>query len=206
MKKLLNFDFYNYISTKIVYYFEKTITFDKLEREKLFLGVFTLVNNIIKTLFICCVSLILGCLKETIFMILILFSLRLTACGLHAKSNLSCTLISLTTYCGSSLLSSNVPIDKSIAFIICIFLTILLYKYSPADTANRPILYSTTRKKLKLQTLFTSIILLIINIIFQNTKLINLTMFAMLAQVISILPITYKLLKRSYNNYETYEN
>ena len=31
MKKLLNFDFYNYISTKIVYYFEKTITFDKLE-------------------------------------------------------------------------------------------------------------------------------------------------------------------------------
>lgn len=206
MKELIKVDIYEYISNKIVFFFESTMKFDVLEREKLFLGVFTLVTNILKTLFICLVALILGCLNEIIFMILIIFFLRLTACGLHARSNLMCTLVSLTTYCGSSFLSINWPINKSLAFIICCLLIVLLYIYSPADTENRPILEATKRKKLKIQTLITSIVFLAINLILQNIVLINLTMFAMLAQVISILPITYKTLKRGYNNYERYEN
>lgn len=208
MEELINkkFDIYDFMTNRIIHSFEKSLKFDELEREKLYLGILALLNNTIKTLFICSASLFLGCLKETLFMILILFSLRITAAGLHAKNNFMCTFTSLLAYICCSSLSIHLPINKETSFIICIVLTILLYKYSPADTANKPILGLETRKKLKNQTLITAIIFLILNLIFLNTTLINSTMYAMLCQVISILPVTYKLLKRSYNNYERYEN
>lgn len=206
MRKFLNinFDIYDLITNKIISYFEKTLDFDEVEKEKLYLGIISILINVVKTSFICLIALFIGYLKETLFMIFLLFCLRSTAAGLHAKSNIMCTIISLLSYIGGSYLSINFPINTH-AFIICILLTVLLYKYSPADTSNRPILGSDLRKKLKIQSLFTAIILLIFNLLILNTKILNLTMYAMLCQVISISPLTYKLLKRSYNNYEKFE-
>ena len=207
MKELFNikFDIYDFITNKIIFYLEKNLEFDDIEKEKLYLGIISILINVIKTSLICLIALITGCLKETLFMILVFFCLRVTAAGLHAKSNFDCTIISLIAYIGGSNLAIYMPINRG-GIIICILLTIALYKYSPADTSNKPIIGKEVRKKLKLKTLKTAIIFLTLNLITLNIKLVNLTMYAMLFQVISILPITYKLLKRSYNNYERYEN
>lgn len=207
MKQIININLnlYNYLANKIIIFFEKKLELTCFEKEKLYFGILTLIINIVKTSLILCISFILGSLKEVTIIMLIFFILRLTAAGLHAKSSLVCTLTTLFVYVGGAYLSVNLPVNSIITFIICIILALLLYKYSPADTENRPLLDKKIRKKLKIKTLITSLLLLIINFIFWNNKLLNLTMLAMLFQTISILPLTYKLLKRSYNNYEKYE-
>ena len=81
----------------------------------------------------------------------------------------------------------------------------MLVKYSPADTENRPILGKENRERLKKETLIICICFLSFNLLLKSIKVINLTMYVMIFQTISILPYTYKLLKRGYKNYERYE-
>lgn len=205
MKGLLKIDIYDFLTMKIIEKLERHLDFTDIERDKLYYGVITLLINIIKSTFIFCIALFLGMIKEVLIIAVIIASLRLTSSGLHAKSNLMCTVITLVAYIGSSILSRNLSINYQIAFIICIVLTFILFRYSPADTENRPILGKEQRRKLKIQTLIIALIILIINFIVSNNLILNLTMYAMIVQTIAILPITYKILKRSCNNYEKYE-
>lgn len=205
MKQILNFNLYEFLTEKIINGFEKHMDLTQVEKDKLYYGVMSVLINIIKTTMILLIAIYLGIFKEILIMTVIVAMIRLTSAGLHAKNNLMCTLTTLITYVGGTFLSVNYSIEFNIAFIICIGLTVLLFIYSPADTENRPIIGKEKRKKLKVQTLVIAIIILAVNLFILNTTIINLTMFAMLFQTISILPCTYKLLKRSWANYEKYE-
>ena len=205
MKQILNFNLYEFLTEKIINRFEKHMDLTQVERDKLYYGVISVLMNIIKGIIILSIAIYFGIFKEILIMTVIVAMIRLTSAGLHAKSNLMCTLTTLITYIGGTLLSIHYPVEFNIAFMICIGLTILVFIYSPADTENRPIIGKEKRKKLKFQTLVMAIIILAVSLLILNTTIINLTMFAMLFQTISILPCTYKILKRSWANYEKYE-
>jgi accessory gene regulator B len=83
-------------------------------------------------------------------------------------------------------------------------MAIFFYKYAPADTEKHPLLNAKLRKKLKLKTIFILLILLIIGLITNSFYFRNLIILATLSQLILILPLTYKLLNRRYNNYANY--
>lgn len=202
---IIKLDIYEIITQMVIKYFEKTIKFDELEREKLYLGILSVVTNFIKILIICLISLAMDLLEETLIIMIIFGSLRLTAAGLHAKSSLTCTITSILAFIGGAYMSKQLVINTTDFIITAGIIVILLYKYSPADTENRPILDKKRRKVLKNQTLVTSLLYLSSGLIINDSILMNLTIYAMMFEMISILPITYKLLKRSYKNYERYE-
>lgn len=199
------FDLYDYLTQKVVNYFKKYMTFEELEEEKLYLGVLNVIVNFIKTSIILILAACFSIVKEVLLMILVFALLRLYAAGLHAKKSISCTLTALIAFVGGAYLTLNFPINFRGAFLICVILSLLILKYAPADTENRPIIGPQHRKKLKRNAFIIAVVILVINLILKNVTFINLTMLAMLYQVISILPITYKILKRSYRNYEEYE-
>lgn len=198
-------DIYDYLTNKIISKLEPTLSLGELDKQKLYLGIITLLINIIKVILVCSIAITIGLLKEVVVMMVIFCSLRLTSAGLHAKSSMICTITSLIFYLGGAYLSNNFTIPFNTSFIVCIIFTTLLVKYSPADTENRPILGKENRKRLKKETLIICICFLGFNLLLKSIKVINLTMYVMIFQTISILPYTYKLLKMGYKNYERYE-
>ncbi|MCB2362301.1 accessory gene regulator B family protein [Clostridium estertheticum] len=156
-------------------------------------------------LIIAIIAFFIGMIKEVLILFVMFGALRLTAAGIHLKSDLGCTVVSLIAFIGGAYITVKYPLSISLTCIISIICTVLLYKYSPADTENRPILKKEHRKKLKIKATVTALVFISINLLLLNKVLFNLTMFALLLQSLSISPWTYKLLKSSYNNYEKYE-
>lgn len=176
MKQLLNakFDLYEFLTIKIMKMFERHLEFTDIEKDKVYYGVMSLLINIIKTTFIFLVAILLGVIKEILVMTILVGMLRLTAAGLHAKSNFMCTLTTLASYIGGAFLSLFFPVKFEIAFIVSVGLTFIICRYAPADTENRPIVGKEKRRKLKIQTLITAVSYLIINLLVRNIVFMNL--------------------------------
>ena len=70
MKELLNikFDIYDYIANKIIFYFEKNLEFDDIEKEKLYLGIISILINVIKTSLICLIG-----IQSSVYLLLLFF-------------------------------------------------------------------------------------------------------------------------------------
>lgn len=176
-----------------------------LELEKMKLGIQVLLINISKFFIIMILAVMLNLVKETLFMILVFGCIRKHAFGLHAKSSIMCTLICILMFNFGAYLSHYLIFNNYIVFMIFTIINILLYRYAPADTASHPLLGYKLRTKLKKEALLTGIVLMIIALIIPINIVKTLITLSGSFAVIMILPITYKILKRSYDNYEQYE-
>lgn len=182
----------------------------KLNKEGLALtkmkfGMEVLLINLSKALVLFLVGAQLNLLKETIFMTLIFGSVRKSAFGLHAKSSIVCTIVTLLMFVGGSYIGHYLNLNNyEIALIFTLF-NILLYKYAPADTEKHPLISEKLRKKLRKETVSTGILLMIITVIIPSQLIKSLIVLSVGFEVINILPITYKIFNRRYRNYEQYE-
>lgn len=202
MKINFKFDIYEYITIKIMSFFNNKLDLNKSSLEKLSLGALVILINIFKIALVLIVSLPLGILKETIVLVLLFGILRFFSLGIHAKSSIGCTIMTLFIYIFSSYFSHNYPLSISIAILLSLISLIIIFIYSPADTYNRPLTDSKKRKKLKIQSLILSILYLLLSIIVNNITFYNLIMYCLLFQSISVHPITYKIFKQPYSNYK----
>ena len=82
---------------------------------------------------------------------------------------------------------------------------VALYLYAPADTKAKPLVGINLRKKLKKKAVICGVTLMIIALIVPDNSLKLLLALGSMSQCVAILPITYKILKRSERNYEKYE-
>lgn len=182
----------------------------KLNKEGLALtkmkfGMEVLLINLSKALVLFLVGAQLNLLKETIFMTLVFGSVRKSAFGLHAKSSIVCTIVTLLMFVGGSYIGHYLNLNNyEIALIFTLF-NILLYKYAPADTEKHPLISEKLRKKLRKETVSTGILLMIITVIIPSQLIKSLIVLSVGFEVINILPITYKIFNRRYRNYEQYE-
>lgn len=176
-----------------------------LELEKLRLGCEILLINVSKFLIIITIATIFNLLKETLLMILIFGILRKRTFGLHAKSSVMCTIVCILMFNFGAYFCQYLKFNNYIVFIIFLVINILLYKYAPADTECHPLLGYKLRTKLKREALLISIVLMLLALIIPNDTVKTVITLAESFAVIIILPITYKILKRRYRNYEKYE-
>lgn len=207
MKKVLEekFDIYDILCSKIVNFFISNLKLSNDDIELIHLGIHVLLLNLFKFIILSVLAICLGLFKEVLLFIFIFALLRVNAAGVHLKSNIGCTLAILFIFVGSAYVSNVYPISFNYVFVASIFISILLTIYAPADTEKRPILDSNKRKELKIRSGFICILLLIINLIVHKDIIMNITMFALLIQMVSVNPITYKLMREEYNNYKKYE-
>lgn len=176
-----------------------------LELMKMKLGLEIFLINITKFTVVLVTAAAVNLFKETLFMILIFGSMRRSAFGLHAKNSIICTIITLTMFVLGAFVSNYIILNNYIIFVILFILNILLYRYAPADTENHPIIGEKLRRKLKKEAILTATALMLIALIVPSQIIKIMITLGVSFEVISILPITYKILNRRYKNYEKFE-
>ena len=173
--------------------------------DKIKYGLEGLYLTITKLIFIIIVSIILGIWKETLLLILIFNGIRLTAFGVHAKRSIDCLISSTLFFILFPILCIKLTIPLIVKIILFIPLTVLIGIFAHADTEKRPLINKKKRKIYKMLSIMISIIYMTIAIVIKDNTLSNCFIFAIVIQIIIMLPITYKIFGVSYNNYKTYE-
>ncbi len=162
--------------------------------------------TITKLIIIFIVSIVLGIFNEVLCLIVTFNIIRLFSFGVHAKKSSHCMISSLIFFITFPLICKYVTISKELKEILAIPLVILIGIYSPADTEKRPLKDKKKRIIYKILSIIIASIFMILSIKIQNNTLSNNFMFAVIIQIIIILPITYKIFGVSYKNYKKYEN
>lgn len=173
--------------------------------DKIKYGLEGLYLTITKLIFIIIISIILGIWKETLLLIIIFNGIRLTAFGVHAKRSIDCLISSTLFFILFPIICIKLTIPLIVKIILFIPLTVLIGIFAPADTEKRPLINKKKRKIYKMLSIMISIIYMTIAIVIKDNTLSNCFIFAIVIQIIIMLPITYKLFGVSYNNYKTYE-
>lgn len=173
--------------------------------DKIKYGLEGLYLTITKLIFIIIVSIILGIWKETLLLIIIFNGIRLTAFGVHAKRSIDCLISSTLFFILFPIICIKLTIPLIVKIILFIPLTVLIGIFAPADTEKRPLINKKKRKIYKMLSIMISIIYMTIAIVIKDNTLSNCFIFAIVIQIIIMLPITYKIFGVSYNNYKTYE-
>ncbi len=173
--------------------------------ERMRYGLEGLYLSITKLIIILGIALILGIAKELIILLVLFNIIRYPAFGFHADSSLQCLLFSTIIFISFPLLATVVNLSLPV-HIILISLCMLAYLiYAPADTVKRPQPVKSIRMKRKIGTLICATVLTILSFMVSDNIIQNLIVFAMLIEVLMILPITYKVFGQPYANYKQYQ-
>jgi len=120
------------------------------------------------------------------------------ASGVHAKREWTCLPTSAFVFFGITYLGINLSLSIHIInciFVLC-FAAILIY--APADTEERPIVSRKLRKKLKILSVITILVLYAIALYSLGAKASSIITFAVLFESVLILPVTYRLAGSMY--------
>jgi accessory gene regulator B len=202
---LLSFDIMDICSRFIVSKLNSHLNKEGLEFEKLRLGVDVIILSLSKLILIFVLSIFFNTFVETFVMIISHSLLRRTAFGLHAKNSNVCLIITVLMFVTPPILLNNIHLNFYIIIAIFLVFNLILYKYAPADTENHPLLGASLRKQLKTKTWVTGNILMVVTLLIPIDRLKPLIILSVFYIILTILPVTYKILKRRCNNYEIYE-
>lgn len=194
-----------WVADKIALWLSHRLCLEELDFLKVRLGLEVILINLTKGIIVYGLAIILNVFFLTLVLHGSYFWIRNKSCGLHAKSSIVCTFVSVFLFVLIPLLVKGIILGPSIVFIVFLISFWCLSKYAPADTERQPLIGAKNREKLRLQALSRCIILGLLSLIFAMNPLGTMITFGVAIQVVFILPITYKLLKRGYCNYEKYE-
>lgn len=150
-------------------------------------------------------SLILGKFKRMILLLLFYNVIRFSAFGLHAKKSSQCLIMSTILFIGGIYLCDYVIIPLFLKSLLSVMCILLIARYAPADTEKRPLINRKKRKKFKIISVLSSMIFSILIVIFSDNYVSNYLLLGMIEATLMILPISYKLLSLTYENYKNYE-
>lgn len=193
------------ISDKLIEVVGQTREITELDKKKLNYYINALYLNITKMIILFITAYILNIFKE-ILIIWVFFALqRRVAFGIHSSNSLNCTIVTLVVFIGGGLINKYIDLNIYLIYLTYFMVFLAYIAYAPADTESRPLVGKKLRKKFKIKTIVTFIILLILVMILNSHQIKILFAISALAEAISILPITYKIFKRRYNNYEYFK-
>jgi len=176
-----------------------------LELKKIVLGIEILIINITKFIIIYVLAIILGVVSQTLIVHTAFLLIKRYSFGLHALNSTVCTVVSCFMFVAVPLLLSEQGIGNYVVIVTFAGVIFILYRYAPADTKARPLLGKQIRMQLKVKAVTCGVILMAIALLVSSPSTKLLLALGAVYQSISILPTTYKLLKRSVKNYERYE-
>lgn len=182
----------------------KDKTYDDIKLKKIKLGLDILIINIPKYIILFSISFYLDIFLYTLIICSVFGTIRSTSFGIHANTSIGCLVSTVILFIGGIYASTYIYISNLVYIISYFIILILYYKFAPADTKKHPLINKKHREYLRNRTLLTLSVLLIIGFIIKNPVISNIFLIASIYQLISILPVTYNILGRSYNNYDLY--
>ena len=193
------------LAKKVTEWIAGETSLNEIEYLKIKLGIESILINISKSLIVFFAAMFFQTLILTILAYVAYVAVRKFSQGLHAKSSVMCTIVSILMFVAVPYMVQNVVIDRLWVFLVGVGTTYLLYKYAPADTEKSPIIDYDVRKQLKWRSVGANIFLMFIALVVYNSMVRTMIVTGVVMQIIMVLPITYKILGRGYNNYEEYE-
>lgn len=179
--------------------------YDEIKMDELRYGLEGFYLTITKSIVIFSVAFILNVFVEMIFMLFIFNILRKYAFGLHATKSWICLISSGSVFLIFPYISKLIEIPIIVKALLGIIAVVCIYCYAPADTSKRPLIYADRRRKYKHIATVCCVILMGICLVIPNNLYSNLILFGVYAEVVIILPITYRIFHLSYNNYKNYK-
>ena len=175
---------------------------DHYNQVKIKYGLEVMYHFITKLIVVIIISLLLHILLENLVFFLFYGLLRMFSYGVHAKTNIGCWVISLSTYIFTGLVIKYMDITN--LFPLLILMSLLIIYYSPADTSSKPIISKDLRRKLKIIVTLILAIYILMYLIIKISLFKDAIILSVLLQLIMVNPVTYLMFKRTYNNYMNY--
>lgn len=185
-------------------YIDKYTNKTELQLKKIKYGIEILIVNISKFIIIILVSHLLKVVPYTLIMMASFGLIRKSAFGLHFKNSTVCTIVSTLSFLFGVYISKHYPFNVKFTIFIFLITTGLFLIYAPSDTDTRPLIGKKFRYKLKRNTIITNLLILVIILILNDGIMRTLITLGVIMECILILPITYRILGKGYNNYEKY--
>lgn len=198
-------DFIHLVSLHFAKRLNKHINKDGLEFLKLVLGIETFIVNVSKLIVVYALSTLLGIFVETLTVHFAFILIKRYSFGLHALNSTICTICSVFMFVLLPYMLTGVEIGNHIVIPMFALIILALYKYAPADTKARPLIGQKNRAAFKRKAVACGVVLLFVALLTPSGYAKTLLTMGAVYQSISILPFTYKILKRSERNYEAYE-
>lgn len=171
-------------------------------------GLELIIGEIPKIVLLFVIAIILKIGWLVVFAYFTMLPYKIVAGGFHLKTNIGCTIGTLTIYYGNVLISEYItwtPIYMKYIMILVIFIfsIIMISLYAPADTVNLPILTKKERKTKKILSYIFATITLVASIVIKDNILSNILLLNVIVESICISRVAYKLTKNEYG-YESY--
>jgi len=179
--------------------------YDPIDIKKMILGIELFIINISKAIIIYGCALLFGNVLKTLAIHFAFIVTKKFSFGLHAKNSTVCTLYCIGILVLLPLLTQYFTLNNYLVALIFAVIIFLHFRYAPADTQARPLLGVKRRERFKRLSVLCVTALMAISLIIPSAEVKTLFVMGSVCQTLSILPITYKILRRSVRNYEKYE-
>ena len=180
---------------------------DEKRAEAINYGLQIIIGEVPKMFITLAVAYLLGVLKLTLVMVILLLPYRAFSGGFHLKTHIGCIVSTTIYYCGVAKISEYIflynPTKLIFILSVWIFGVIMIILYAPADTENVPILRKKERKQKKILSYISFTLGLIVAAIITNNSVANILILGSLLQSIMITPVAYKLTNNKYG-YKVY--
>ncbi|MCI8346903.1 MAG: hypothetical protein HFJ12_03020 [Bacilli bacterium] len=188
------------VLTKSLNFITKYKDYSKEDIEKLKYGLEGIYLTITKLVIITLLSIIFGIFKEVIILLLLFNIIRYFGFGVHARKSGECLIFSILCFIGMPIIFLNIKINNNFILITGIICTVLLLRYAPADTEKRPLINQKKRLIRKIITILIGVIYTYIALNIHNYTYSILFILSIIIETVIVNPITYKILRQSYNN------
>lgn len=178
--------------------------YDPIKMDEIRYGLEAVYLCLTKVFVILFVTFLLGFLKEAIILLLFFNGLRAFAFGIHASKSWMCWIASSILFIGFPYLCINLYMPDFVYYIIMGLSMMCFILYAPADTKKRPLVRKNRRLKFKILTIIVSSIYIALFIFTDSMFIKNTITCAMLIESVLIHPLTYRVFKLPYKNYERY--
>ena len=173
--------------------------------QKMVLGFEVLLHNIPKIVVMILAAHLLGILHLTVLTWIPFACIRRFAGGLHASNSISCTVVTLMMFVAVPYFLQGVGINAISMILLFCLVCLGLWKWAPADTKAKPIIGSEKRKRLKRQAVIACMAMLALVLPIGREEFYVFVLVGAIYALIAVLPLTYKILRRSERNYEKFE-
>ncbi len=178
--------------------------YDSSKLDEIRYGLEAIYLSLTKVVVILLVSLLLGLFKEAVILLFFFNGLRSFAFGIHATKSWMCWIASSLLFIGLPYVCLHINLLLVIQYFVLAVTLICFLLYAPADTKKRPLVRKNRRIKFKLLTIIVAVIYILLYFYTNNMFLKNVIMCSMLLEAVLIHPLTYRVFKLPYKNYEGY--
>jgi accessory gene regulator B len=190
------------INSLIMNFFKKNLDKTEEELEILHYGTDVILINVYKLFILFVTAYFLKVFTYTLVAFAVFGVLRSFANGVHSDSSIKCILVNYIVFLGNVFLSQIFKLNTVMIIFLFLLSLVLVIKYAPADTAERPLVSKKLRKALKLKSIIIVFIFCLVCLLLSNPIYKNIITYSILEGSFLITPLAYFIFKKPYNNFQ----